>query len=268
MNDMMRSVELKFVRAHAQIEALAQDVTAWTSQGPMTPECKLREGRLGYQVVMGEYSVPPPLEQWGLLFGECIHNIRSALDNLTYALARLHLDPPARPNQIQFPIYQDEALFEKNGRRDISQLPPAAALMIEQLQPFQRNHPDDPGTPATDPLVLLQWQSNTDKHRVPSVVLLNATQFQNHLFMQFKSDADADANVPPDVTYWSGPISPGVVLYEWRTNCPIDSVQGQVAMTATVCFQGETEPVPLIDTLVKLHQYMAGLASHFQHFFL
>lgn len=268
MNDLMRSVELKFGRAKSQIESLDKEIAEWLSHLPKSPICKLREGRLGYQVIMPEYSVPPPLEHWGLLFGECIHNIRSALDNLAFALARLHLDPPARPNKIQFPIYQDEARFDNNGRCDINQLPPAAALMIEQLQPFQRNRPDDPGTPASDPLMLLSWLNNTDKHRVPTVVLLNATEWSHHLTMKFHSDADADANTPPDVTIWNGPINSGVVLYEWRTNCPIEYVEGEVAMTAVVCFQGEAGPVPLIDTLTKLHQYTAVLAYQFQHFFL
>lgn len=269
MNDLMRSVELKFTRVKSQIESLDKEIAEWLSHLPKSPICKLREGRLGYQVTMPEYSVPPPLEHWGLLFGECIHNIRSALDNLAFALARLHQDPPTRPEDIQFPIFQEKEKFDRKRGRYIGQLPPEAALMIEQLQPFQRNHQDDPGTPASDPLVLLSWLNNNDKHRIPSVVLFNATEWSHHLAMKFYSDADSDANTPPDVTIWNGPISPGVLLYEWRTNCPIEYVEGAVAMTAVVSFQGESANYPLIQTLTNLHQYMAGIAYHFQQrFFL
>lgn len=268
MNGIARSAELKLARAESQIWALCTAVSNWIERNPISADCNLREGRLGFQLIQKEFPEPPQLEQWGLALGECVHNLRSALDNLAYALARLECDPPQKPNQVAFPIYQDRAKFESKGSLNIRQLPSEAAQLIEQMQPFQRVSPPDPCTSDRDPLVLLQWLSNADKHRVPSVVLIAPTQWTHNVAAQFKSDEDATANVPPDVSIWAGPLSPGVVLMEWRTNCPIDSVSGKYEGKAIVSIQGISEPAPLEATLLNLHQYTALVVSQFQRFFL
>jgi hypothetical protein len=267
MMDMVRSVGLKIDRAAAQAQVLCKEVSDWTTTNPIAVEVQLRENRHGYRVIQKEYAIAPPLEQWGLVLGECIHNLRSALDNLAYALARLQQDPPARPGRIAFPIFKDRQQFLSNGKQNIDQLPTVAAGRIEQLQPFQRDDPNDPTTPDQDPLLQLQWLSNTDKHRVPTVALVSITEWSNFATMKFFTDEDADANVPPDVTYWAGPLSPGTVLMEWKTNCPIESVTGGHTAKSAVFFEGVHGAVPLIEHIQGLVQYTATLANQFGEFF-
>lgn len=264
---LLQSVDLKLARAAAQADSLASQVSAWTQTQPIKGECRLRDGRLGFRLIMSDFSEPAPLHDWGLQAGECIHNLRSSLDNLAFALARIERDPPAKPRQVAFPIYIDKLEYEKNGsgQRQIAQLPSAARDLIYRMQPFQRTGPD--GMPDTDPLLLLQWLNNNDKHQVPAVVLLAPAEIRHQATCQFYSEEDAAANVPPNGIVWGGPIKPGVVLFEHITTKPVKSVSGDFACRAVIALETPKEPAPLVKILLELHGYVALVVSQFRHFF-
>lgn len=261
----MRSVQLKLGRAHIQLQALGMLISGWVSRNPITADCELREGRLGFKLIQNKFTEPPPLEEWGLIAGEIIHNIRSSLDNLVYALARTHRDPPNKPQRLAFPIYQDKAEFKKNGRRNIDQLPSAAADLIEKIQPFNRDGSPALNIPDRDPLVLLNNLSNADKHRVPHLVLIAPTEISHNVSVQFYSEDDAMANTPPDVEAWAGPLDPNVVLLEYKTNRPIASVSGKYEGRAIVTIVSHCEPIT--ETLQALHNYTALVVAQFEQFF-
>lgn len=264
---MNRSVELKLARASAQASSLNDAINSWVSANPLVATCELRENRLGFRVTQQEFLQPASLEYWGLLAGECVHNVRSALDNLAFALACLSCDPPKKPREIAFPIYTDKAQFEKNGRKNIHQLPLPAAELIERLQPFQRDGSPTFGTPDKDPLVLLQWLSNTDKHQVPSVVLIAPTEISHNFSAAFQSEEDAAANVPPDTTIWAGPLSAGTVLLEYRTKHPLASAGGKFEGKAIVAIQTSSGPQAIVPVLQSLNQYVALVCTQFHPFF-
>ena len=172
MQDLIRSVDLKLARADSQVRMLADQISGWTSRNPIRARVEYGEKRLGFRLIQEQFTEDAPLDDWGLLIGECVHNLRSALDNLAFALSRLRRDPPRNPGAIAFPIYCDKRQFKEHGIRKLNQMPDAAKTLIERLQPFQRNRSDVEGTPETDALVLLQWLNNADKHRVPALVFI------------------------------------------------------------------------------------------------
>jgi hypothetical protein len=56
----------------------------------------------------------PPSDEWALLAGEAIQNVRSALDHLVWAAVK---EPTTR---TQFPIFTDADKFRVRGARDAS----------------------------------------------------------------------------------------------------------------------------------------------------
>ena len=264
----MWSVDAKLGRASRQVDALLRSVATWASANQINARCELREGRLGYRLIQGEYSASPPLVEWGLWTGECVHNLRSGLDNLAYALARLHRDPPERPQDIAFPIYREKKKFDENSKKNIAQLPKEAAELIERIQPFQRDGSPAEGVAANDPFLLLQSLNNTDKHRVPSVVLLAPASLSHSHEIEFRSAEEAAANAPPDFTAWAGPLSPGVVLVEMRTKHPVASVKGRSDIHAVVALETDNVPRPLDRVLKPLVVYTATVVDQFRGFFL
>lgn len=263
----MWSVDAKLARASAQVAALLQSVATWASTNQISARCELREGRLGYRLIQGQYAASPPLIEWGLWTGECVHNLRSGLGNLAFALARLHCDPPGRPQDIAFPIYREKNKFDENAKKNIAQLPKKAAALIERIQPFQRDGSPAEGVAANDPLLLLQSLNNTDKHRVPSVVLLAPATLSHLHDIEFRSEDEAAANAPPDLTAWTGPLNAGVVLVEMRSKHPLASVKGRSEIHAVVALETDEGPRPLDQVLKPLLVYTSMIVDQFRAFF-
>ena len=117
------------------------------------------------------------------------------------------------------------------------QLPADIADLLEKVQPYQRGKPDVEGSPEHDPLVLLNWISNEDKHRMLVPFLIPPKEIKFEQSCEFASEADAAANVPPDVVVHGGPLSHGAVLLEYRTKHPLTRVSGQFNITAHVEFK-------------------------------
>ncbi len=267
MQDLIRSVDLKLARADFQIRSLTDQISSWISSNPTTARCELSEGRLGFRLIVQDFAENAPIDHWGLLIGECVHNLRSAIDNLAFALSRLRHDPPSKPSAIAFPIYQDRSMFEKSGRAKLDQMPDTARELIELVQPFQRDGSEEMSTPDRDALILLQWLSNADKHRVPSVVLIAPTEMSHSGKVTFYSEEDAKANVPPDTPVWLGPLQPGVVLMEYKTNRPIKSVRGDYSVIAVVSVETIHQTAPVVEVLRALSHYTALVVAQFRGFF-
>lgn len=267
METHLEPVFAKLERARKHSLDLTASIASWASANPIQARCELREGRLGYRLIQLDYSMSPPVKEWGLMLGDYAHNVRSSLDNLAYALARLRRDPPDRPAAISFPIYSDASKFRQNGRRSIDQLPSEATAAIERIQPFQRDGSQAEGTAEQDPLLFLQELNNSDKHRVPSVVLVAPENLQHQHEVEFQSEDDAQQNAPPDVTAWSGPLKPGAVLFELRTKHPVARVKGQTDIRAVVAVEVLSKPFPIDFLVTALGTYTSMVIDQFRPYF-
>lgn len=103
-----------------------------------------------------------------LLISECLHNLRSALDNFVYdlALAYNRGNPLLRDaeDRAMLPIFGSQKEFKRRGAYRIRDIDPGAKAVIEGLQPYERGNPDY--------LWELNELSRIDKHRLLHVTLL------------------------------------------------------------------------------------------------
>src|ERR1700687_4171461 len=136
----LASVLLKIGRAREHASELTSSIRAWLERQPARGRAEFLPDRMGYRLVLEDFTVRPECSKWGLLIGDCVHNLRSSLDNLCFALARLKRDPPERPHRIQFPVFADAERFRHDPRvaDTLSQLPAEVAGHIELWQPFRR----------------------------------------------------------------------------------------------------------------------------------
>jgi hypothetical protein len=165
-------VELKLARANTHIQTLTDSVVEWAKRSPLSGRAEIADDRCGYWLILEEFKENPPIDYWGLVVGECVHNLRSALDNLCFSAARLQRGPPADPTGIQFPIFDDEQSYRKRAAPTLRQLPEAAAQLLDHFQPFRM---PDRQQIEHHALLALQYLSNQDKHRVPQVALFTVT---------------------------------------------------------------------------------------------
>jgi hypothetical protein len=151
----------KLAWAQTHIDALTERTKAYLASKPYDLSHTVDERR-GDQVLAIARVEPIPAE-WSLVLGDIVHNLRSALDALVYALARAHLgrtptDTEAR--QIQFPIVDRPDQWEGECKRWLRHIAPAAQLLIERCQPYHDANPRE-----VHLLAALRDLSNIDKHR-------------------------------------------------------------------------------------------------------
>jgi hypothetical protein len=103
----------------------------------------------------------PPL-RWGVMLGDCVHNLRSALDHLICQLTMLDGGTMADCAKTQYPIAsKSEAQFEGMADHRIPGLSEKHRAMVKMTQPYNAGDRAE-----FHPLNALAELSNADKHRL------------------------------------------------------------------------------------------------------
>lgn len=102
----------------------------------------------------------PPPDDWPLLAGEAIQNLRAALDHMVYAVS-------GEKSGTQFPIFTDPAEFKEKAPGMLRGVPGPVRATIENAQPY-RSYPPDPAQTMLEQLRVL---SNRDKHRTLATIV-------------------------------------------------------------------------------------------------
>jgi hypothetical protein len=133
----------------------------------------------GQVIVRAAVFKDTPVIGWGVLIGDFIHNLRSALDQLTWALTVLYQGAPPVPltrdwKRVAFPIFTDRQAYEeitrsgnptpRSGLAKIWGIPDPIRTAIHGLQPFNSGQ-DAP----RHSLAVLEELWNTDKHRFVNI---------------------------------------------------------------------------------------------------
>jgi hypothetical protein len=158
-------ISYKLRRAHEQFESLDAAIDGFLEADPKTwrvvshDDPNTRDRIYGIEVIE-----PPPAVEWGVLTGEIVHNLRSGLDHLAYALCLAHAPSKPPPRYTEFPIFWDEDRFDDvkpgGGRYKIRGMSWEVQSAVRDLQPFNTGR-----LPKAQSLWLLQEMSNIDKHR-------------------------------------------------------------------------------------------------------
>lgn len=125
-----------------------------------------REDETGDGVL--EFPPAEPDERVSWMLGDCVQNLRSALDHAVHELARLRKgDAWSGLGQSEFPIYVQPEAYGKHGRAKIRGIPEPLRAYIERLQFYNRGQEPDATVldPLREDLYLLNDLSRLDKHR-------------------------------------------------------------------------------------------------------
>jgi hypothetical protein len=164
--------DLKLYRALAQVNSLEVDMDRWIQEHPVGLATQFQPD-IGTHIVWPA-QIPTPPEAFGLPIGECVHNLRSALDNLIYTLVVSGLIGPVPERMVrkcEFPIFGPAPPNAKEWAAKVGNIPSAAQAIIDELQPYKRG--DDFRAEA---LWILHELDNWDKHRTIHPTTLSATE--------------------------------------------------------------------------------------------
>jgi hypothetical protein len=108
-------------------------------------------------------------EDWSLILGDFVHNLRTALDHLVWQLVKANGETPDRGNE--FGIFLDPAPFDGTaGDQDFKGIHPEARRAIRTVQPFSPSNKWETG--RFHPLLLLRDLEIVDKHRLIHTITL------------------------------------------------------------------------------------------------
>jgi hypothetical protein len=130
-----------------------------------------------FVVTVDETQVLPVV--WGLQLGNIVHNLRSSLDHLAWAVVARGRRPPTvltegQQSGVMFPISATVAAFRAQLARRLPGARRDDVTRIRRAQPFRDPETARPiGVAPADmhPLSILQRLSNADKHRSIQPVL-------------------------------------------------------------------------------------------------
>ena len=154
------SAKLKLGRAEEHIKTLETNVGEFFKTKPYRLDTEIKSDP-GEFIIQARLEDAPP-KHLGLLIGDALHNLRSALDHIAFDLA----GRPTNENvarEIEFPIFTDRSVYQTQSPKRLVGIAEGAKTIIEGLQPYNRPRLDGAGLPY--PLAVLYELSNRDKHR-------------------------------------------------------------------------------------------------------
>jgi hypothetical protein len=175
MAHILDGANLKLSRADKHIRVLERQIRNYLR---LKPYCLSREDKGEYVAFVFRVTKHPP-ETLPLLIGECLYQMRSALDNSVYAINR-SLGGNESDTGVEFPVFIEEKDFEEWGFKKIKRLRSAghkAYKLIVDAQPFQHGK-----FAAEHPFWQLHQLNIFDKHRRLNTVIASALNSQSRLF--------------------------------------------------------------------------------------
>jgi hypothetical protein len=158
----LAGVVAKFNRSSEQFDVLRTEIWRFLNEDPEPHFSRGEFDADTWEWIERFQGREPPL-RWGVILGDCVHNLRSALDHLICQVTLLDGGTMDDCAEAQFPIAsKSEQQFENMADR---RLPACFSdkhrAMVREPQPFHAGE----GAPR-HPLSVLADLSNADKHRV------------------------------------------------------------------------------------------------------
>jgi len=163
MADALAGARLKIIRAQKHLDSLKDELARYTQSKPYGLTVENDRDVVG-MVRPNWHITCDPDAYLGTIVGDCLCNLRSALDYVAWELASKHVGrplvgPPSGKDRITFPIVSGANSFG-DSRKVFARykIPTSAIDEIESVQPYGGGY---------HPLWLLNLLVNSDKHRLP-----------------------------------------------------------------------------------------------------
>jgi hypothetical protein len=158
-------------RAQYHLTNLQSEIDAWVDEGPLQTWIQTEADDENPKKYLYCQVLRKPPSHLSLIIGDCLHNLRSALDNLAFELALEHTQGPMSKEIEEasaFPIQHLQTKKSNKRFKDMTEgIDPKAKQAIADLQPYNRG-----AKFASDSLWQLNELSRRDKHRLPPVASL------------------------------------------------------------------------------------------------
>jgi hypothetical protein len=240
---------LKFARAIMLLREFQSRVETWSAGQPFDTDKVLSEDGLVASVIL-RVNQPPPVDEWALLFGDAVHNLRSALESLVWELAHYDGNVPTNPRGLYFPIVKDEEGWPPAAKM-LDSCPIEVVERIRLMQPFLI---PDPGTSGLEVLATL---SNQDKHRMPIRASMTVQQVAlDGASFEFENEDDV-----PDRPFQikmedAVPMEDGAVVVAFESTARMVKMHAPVVMGARFTVDVNGQAAEIDHTMNTMARYV------------
>jgi len=194
----------------------------------------------------------------GVIVGEAVHNLRTALDHLFWQVASHHIGeaiPPKRVEEIKFPIESTSLGFSEEKMR-VPEIPSGTWAVIEGAQAYN----------GRELLELLRVLSDDDKHGVIKPLLMSAKAGR----IIYTANLPDGTNIEWDNTQAEMYLKVGaeVTRIKFIPFSPYDEEEVEVAAHITPYIQLPKGDRPVVlglhDMILEVEKVIDDLAMHIQ----
>ncbi|MBI4479466.1 MAG: hypothetical protein HY651_05545 [Acidobacteria bacterium] len=152
-------MKLKLIRAEEHLSLLDRRIEEYFNGKPLEVVKEADAEFVRFVLRIREQPAP----YLGVIIGDCLHNMRSALDHLLWQFINFPLPKEIRANKLSFPIFLKEVRYreEMESNRLPRCISKEAMTLIDGLQPY---HGGDQANMHA--LWFLHELSNRDKHKM------------------------------------------------------------------------------------------------------
>jgi hypothetical protein len=209
---------------------------------------------------------PRVLVRVGVLLGDAFHDLRSALDHLTWQLAHWNTQGQINhPRKVQFPICETPPQFARAEAESLGEVHARHRAIIERFQPYRRLHGGGFRTIRDHPLTMLKQFSDTDKHRIFNTVVMptkdirSASRFSIMMYL---------AGVFGRTTVSVGFIELGTELVRTKVPNRIFHADMKVAghIVPEIAFPQKGAVIPVVEALDQIGAMVTGIVRAFKPF--
>ena len=241
---------LKIGRAQYHLEDLERETATFLASS-VTMTAKNFNSEKGLYIY--RFHVLKPPDQLGLVAGDFVHNLRSALDHLAWELAIRNLGAGKVPEiPLYFPV-RNKQPEDKDWKHGVRQFSVEAQELIRQVQPYQKGE----GW-VHDDLWLLHDIWRCDKHRtIIAMMNLTAGSFVGARVHSYIDGDDMVWEIPPLAPSHeqSEPRVTTQVIFEWET---YDRDLAKITEGTADFKKGKWTRTTSIAGLLKMYEYMTG----------
>jgi hypothetical protein len=165
----LHGARLKVVRAQQHLDALNDELGRYLNRHPYEFPVQV-EGNSKVTLTSAVIREHPP-DILSAIFGDCIGNLRAALDYIAWQLATKYAGRPLTDREargVYFPICDRSNLWPPNTATHLMNpcgVPAPTIGEIEKVQPYQAGY---------QPIGFLSQLVSIDKHRLPLMTIGNA----------------------------------------------------------------------------------------------
>lgn len=253
----MSGIVAKVDRAGEHVDALYAEIRHWAEGRPYTLLSEPEGPSQQHRIYLHFRDVPPNTQHWGLLLGDAVHNLRSALDHLVYALAvrESGQDPPLAARHLGFPITTAAEEWRGQKHTKTRGLSPEMRALVKSVQPFSSVG----GDPDADLLAILSRLDIADKHRTAVPVAVLPHGFQGYVR-----------------TITEGPVTFTFLPADLKENSTVLSITGEAvteveedpaSLLAIALDVGLQAPVEIATLMDQLFARVVHVLTQFHRFF-